>query len=136
MAWPSIGGERPLGECSIPAFQRAQTGDFVPQPGEVVKAGTKTPNPVEFSLEQNYPNPFNPGTRIGYSVKRLSHVEIKIYNQLGQLIRTLVNEKKSAGSFSAIWDGKSDFERQVASGVYICEMKIGGKALHRKMVLL
>lgn len=73
--------------------------------------------PVIFSLSQNFPNPFNPTTRIPYSIAYKSHVDIGIYNVLGQLVRTLVQAWKEAGSYSVDFDGA-----ELTSGVYFCRL--------------
>ncbi len=52
-----------------------------------------------FSLEQNYPNPFNPSTIIKYSVPTAGYVSIKIYDAIGQLVSTLLNESKEPGEY-------------------------------------
>ena len=92
--------------------------------------------PTEFSLKQNYPNPFNPTTSIQYELSKLSNVEMTIYNMLGQIIRTLVKERQSAGFYSMQWDGKNDAGEQVASGVYLYRIKAGDFTQTRKMLLL
>jgi len=74
--------------------------------------------PTTFLLEQNFPNPFNPRTRIRYRVPEQSSVSLNIYNVLGQLIRTLVNEVKPASSYEVEWDGKNDAGEIVATGAY------------------
>ncbi|NIR95800.1 MAG: T9SS type A sorting domain-containing protein, partial [Gammaproteobacteria bacterium] len=62
--------------------------------------------PGEFTLSQNYPNPFNPTTTIEYQLPEAGIVQLKIYNVLGQVMRALVSEQQSAGSYSIQWDGK------------------------------
>lgn len=56
-------------------------------------------------LDQNYPNPFNPATTNKYSISELKDVELKIYYIKGQLVRTLLNETKTAGEHFIVWDG-------------------------------
>ena len=61
---------------------------------------------------------------------------LKIYNVLGEVVRTLVNEPKWAGSYSVQWDGKNDKGEQLGSGVYFYELKVGDYTSAKKMVLL
>lgn len=70
-----------------------------------------------FQLAQNYPNPFNPSTTIKYSLPADSHVKIVIFNSLGQVVKTLVDEMKSAGIFEARFDAGN-----LSSGIYFCSM--------------
>ncbi|MFQ5605449.1 MAG: FlgD immunoglobulin-like domain containing protein, partial [bacterium] len=92
--------------------------------------------PSSFALKQNYPNPFNPSTIISYQLSAVSDVELTIYNQLGQEIRTLVNARKPAGTFQIEWNGRDRVGKQVASGVYLYRLKAGSFVQVRKMVLL
>ncbi|MFQ5864511.1 MAG: PQQ-dependent sugar dehydrogenase [bacterium] len=91
--------------------------------------------PDDFSLEQNYPNPFNPETVIRYRIGAASTVELTIGNTLGQRIRTLVDEKKKSGQYQVYWDGKNDLGMQVASGVYLYQLRVGRFVQTRKMIL-
>ena len=70
-------------------------------------------NPTEFALSQNYPNPFNPITEIVYQLPKPDRVLLQVYNNTGQLIGTLVNDQKTAGRHSVIWDAS-----EISSGVY------------------
>jgi hypothetical protein len=95
----------------------------------------------EFSLSQNYPNPFNPATTIRFKVEgeRLKvplPTTLKIYNVLGQLVRTLVDDEKLSGSYEVIWDGKDGQGKEVASGIYFCKLEVGNKNRTKKMVLM
>ncbi len=96
--------------------------------------------PAQFSLSQNYPNPFNPGTRLQYTVagnyNRPVKVSLKIYNILGQLVRTLVNEPQEAGQYEVLWDGRNQDGSDAASGIYFCQLKIADVSQTRRMVLL
>ncbi|KUG26882.1 hypothetical protein ASZ90_003271 [hydrocarbon metagenome] len=92
--------------------------------------------PVNFTLENNYPNPFNPSTVIKYSVPELSNVNLKIYNSLGQVVKTLVNTTQAAGSYSLQWDGTSDIGVKVSSGIYIYRLTTDKFSASKKMMLL
>lgn len=90
-----------------------------------------------FSLLQNYPNPFNPETSIGYQVMSSEHISLRIYNTNGQLIKTLVNEKKESGFYTVNWNGKDESDNGVPSGIYFYTLQVGDKyKTTRKMVLL
>ena len=97
--------------------------------------------PTDFVLSQNYPNPFNPSTSIEFSVPVNSNVTLIIYNLLGEVVTTLVNEEISAGHYSVVWNGNDKSGNQVTSGIYFYEMKATGnegKAFSqiKKMVFL
>ena len=92
--------------------------------------------PSQFGLAQNYPNPFNPETTIEYQVPRIEPIQIRVFNILGQQIRTLVDEVREAGRHLVIWDGRDNSGRPVASGVYFCQMTAGSYRETRKMTLL
>ena len=98
--------------------------------------------PQDFALFQNYPNPFNSTTAISYqlSAVRLHRTSLKIYNTLGQEVKTLVNEEQPAGNYQVLWDGRDSSGKQVASGVYFCRLEVTGGRFKvektRKMVIL
>jgi hypothetical protein len=89
-----------------------------------------------FSLSQNYPNPFNPSTIINYRVSGSALVNITVYNILGKSITTLVNEDKTPGEYSTVWNGKDINGNEVPSGIYFYSIRNGNFALVKKMVLL
>lgn len=89
-----------------------------------------------YKLSQNYPNPFNPSTKIDYSVQRTDNIQIRIYNSLGQLVKTLIDETKSPGEYSVIWNGKDDSGSSVASGVYYYQIITKDFDSSKKMILL
>ena len=89
--------------------------------------------PTKIALYQNYPNPFNPTTTIQYDLPISDKVILKVYNTLGQEVRTLVNEIQDAGRKSIIWDGLDNVETAVSSGVYVYRLKIGSEVKGRKM---
>jgi hypothetical protein len=92
--------------------------------------------PATFALTQNYPNPFNPVTTIHYELAKEGHVEIVIYNMLGEVIATLVNGEQNAGYYDVTWNGQNDKHQTVASGVYLYKMRAGDFVGVQKMVLM
>ena len=92
--------------------------------------------PEEFALHQNCPNPFNASTEICYQIPKDSHVSLKIFNTLGQEVRTLVDAHKRAGQYEVVWDGRDARGHKVASGLYFCRLKAGVFNKTIKMVLL
>lgn len=90
----------------------------------------------EFQIDQNFPNPFNPVTSIKYSIKNSSRVKLKVFDMLGRVIKTLVNEFQSAGSKVAFWNGTNDQGSGVPSGCYIYRIEAGNFIKSQKMILL
>ena len=70
--------------------------------------------PKDYIVYQNYPNPFNPATTIRYGIPEPSKVSIKVYNILGQLMATLVNETQEPQFYEYRWSPQN-----FSSGVYI-----------------
>lgn len=91
--------------------------------------------PLEFSLKQNYPNPFNPSTKISWQSPVRSWQSLKIYDVLGNEVATLVDEFKPAGSYEVEFQSTVG-NRQLASGVYYYQLKIGDFSQTKKMTLL
>ena len=87
-------------------------------------------------LHGNYPNPFNPETKIVYSVKEAGNVTLEVYNIRGQLVKTLVNDVKDTGEFTATWTGTDNSNKSVSSGIYFYKMKSGNYAATKKMILM
>lgn len=99
--------------------------------------------PTEYKLYNNYPNPFNPTTTIKYSVPKVSNVKLKIYNAMGQLVKTLVSETKAPGLYFVEWNGTDVNSSKVASGIYFYKLEsypLGsteeGFVSSKKMILL
>ena len=87
--------------------------------------------PSEYSLSQNYPNPFNPSTTISFKIPKTDFVSLKIYDALGNEIKTIVNEIKTAGKFSVNFDGSN-----LPSGVYFYRLTSGNFSKTKKLLLL
>ncbi len=102
----------------------------------LIYTGEEGAIPSAYRLAQNFPNPFNPATAIRYDVREKGLVSIRIYDVSGRLVRTLVNDVKEAGSWTAAWDGKNDAGAPAASGIYFCKMRAGEFEATRKLVML
>lgn len=97
----------------------------------------KKNQPEQFSLSQNYPNPFNTATRIRYELPEEAKVTLRIFNMLGQTVRTLAVQKQKAGLNKITWHGRDDAGNEVPSGVYVYRIQVNGVVLgKRKMVVL
>jgi hypothetical protein len=92
--------------------------------------------PTEFTLLQNFPNPFNPETTIKYNLAEGSDVHLRIFNIVGQVVRTLVAERQPAGRYQVRWSGTDDRGASVSSGIYFYELSAGGKFQDVKRLML
>ncbi len=84
----------------------------------------------DFELVQIYPNPFNSSTTIRFQLPEPSPLQIKVYNSRGQIVRTLYDEKASAGTHTVQWDA-SNF----TSGVYFISIKSEHTEIIKKCLL-
>ena len=121
-------------------FTDSLTGYAVGEEGVILKYKYQIPDfigedsiPVlnDFTLYQNFPNPFNPSTTISYYISEPSIVSIKIYDVLGNLISTLMDENKTSGNYKVEWNAESE-----PSGIYYVQLSVDGKLSTKKMVLL
>jgi len=93
--------------------------------------------PNEFSLSQNYPNPFNPSTTIRYSIPNViaseakQSVVLKVYDILGNVVATLVNENKAAGNYEVKYDASN-----LSSGIYFYKLQSGSFVQTKKFILI
>ena len=92
--------------------------------------------PSNFELFQNYPNPFNPETEIHFQLPAASQVLVRIFNTLGQKIRTLTDREYEAGFHSVRWDAKDNNGNPVSSGIYLYQLKAGVFSQIEKMSLI
>ena len=97
-------------------------------------------NPKNYYLGNAYPNPFNPTTTIQYDIPEDSYVKINIFNSLGEVIKTLVDEEKTKGNCFVTWDGRNEANKVVSSGIYFFTFEATGKQankiMSKKMILL
>ena len=87
--------------------------------------------PSTFTLSQNYPNPFNPSTKIVFDLPNVSPVRLEVLTPLGQVVRTLVHETRSAGSYAV-----SFASEDLATGTYFYRLTTNQGTLVRKMLLI
>ncbi len=85
--------------------------------------------PAKYELSQNFPNPFNPSTTIQFDVPEKQLVSLKVYNVLGKVVATLVNEEMPIGRYSATYDAGN-----MASGVYFYRLCVGAASVSKKMI--
>lgn len=90
-----------------------------------------TTTPETYKLYQNYPNPFNPVTKITYMVPKQSLVNLKVYDITGRLIKVLVEEVKSPGTYTYDFNGQS-----LSSGAYFYQMRAGNFSDTKRMLLI
>lgn len=89
-----------------------------------------TTAPVKFGLQQNFPNPFNPSTVIKYSIPVSGQVNLQVYDVLGRLVKTLIDETKQAGEYTL------EYKTDLPSGVYYYSLKTGSFTETRKMTVI
>lgn len=95
-------------------------------------AGEKSDSVIEFKLHDNYPNPFNPTTKISFTLPSVSQVNLQIYNILGELVSTLVNEKLEEGYHSFSFNASNS----LPSGIYIYRINVNGAIVSQKKMML
>jgi hypothetical protein len=126
----------PGGQYDVVCFNPGGASAALTDAFEVAGPTAAGATPRSNQLMANYPNPFNPSTTIRYELAARTKVELKVYDVSGAVVRTLVNEVKSAGAYSLAWNGRDDHGQPVSSGVYFYRMIAGDFSDVRKMTLL
>ncbi|MGD8781862.1 MAG: choice-of-anchor A family protein, partial [Ignavibacteria bacterium] len=98
---------------------------------DFVTAVNNEPISDDFELSQNYPNPFNPSTTIKYTVAEAGLYTVNIYSVIGEKVQTLVSEFHNAGNYEVNFNASN-----LASGIYIYQLKGNNILLMKKMILL
>ncbi|MDP2209107.1 MAG: FlgD immunoglobulin-like domain containing protein, partial [Bacteroidota bacterium] len=127
-----------------PYFPLTENDVFVFNPLKLLSVENQNQIPDKFALCNNYPNPFNPQTAIRYDMPVAGKVVLEIYNLLGQKIRTLINEEQETGRYSVVWNGLTDNQNLVSSGVYFYRLVVSSSnplrsdnyTITKKMVLI
>ncbi|GEM_PF-4801772 len=117
-----------------------------PPPGFIVASNPKhpleavnksAPNiPQEFFLSQNYPNPFNPTTRIEYGLPNDEQVRLQIFNVVGQVVYTCVDQSQKAGYYKVDWNGRDQNGKPAPAGIYLMRLQAGAYSQVRKLALV
>lgn len=123
------GGEEVTADAAMIMINRKLSPDVVIT--AVQEKPEVSPLPEQFTLSQNYPNPFNASTQISYAFANAGFVRLQVYDALGRLIKTLVNEYKSPGSYNVRFDSDG-----LTSGLYFYRLQIGKARQIKKLVLL
>ena len=108
----------------------------LPEPTAVLERFTSA-LPEESGVDQNYPNPFNGSTIVPFTLSEAAEVDLGIYNMNGQRVATLAAGWRQTGIYALHWDGRDDFGRELASGIYLYRLRIGGEQVAtRKLTLV
>jgi len=92
--------------------------------------------PASPRLEQNYPNPFNGSTTIRYQISESGWVQLDVFDQTGQRIRTLVSDFQKPGSYETSWNGTDAQGEKVSTGIYLMRLQSGNFADVGKVMLI
>jgi hypothetical protein len=92
--------------------------------------------PRTFKLNQNYPNPFNANTVITYVLAKEGHTTLQMFDVLGRLVTTLVDDVQPAGDHVVSWSGRDVSGTLVPSGMYFYRLTANRTIQTRKMILL
>ena len=92
--------------------------------------------PAASGLDPSFPNPFNAGTSIPYRLTEAGPVRLEVYNLLGQVVRTLVDQVQASGWHRVHWDARDESGRALAAGVYLAALRYPGGRQTRRLVHL
>jgi hypothetical protein len=108
------------------------------QPGKSLSLEASAGNavPVVFSLSKNYPNPFNPTTNLVVGLPMAGHIDVTVYDVLGQKVKTLMNEDRAAGFHTLEWNGLTENNQSASSGIYFVKLTSGKFNAVQKIMLM
>ncbi len=117
--------------AGIPAMSIIEA-DFA-LPGSAVGDAT----PSRPTLEAAFPNPFNPRTTIAFDLPKQTAVSLRVFDVSGRLVRELIDgEIVADGRQEAVWNGRDDTGRRVASGTYFYRLEAGEYSETKRMALI
>jgi hypothetical protein len=117
---------RHISNVIIATLSSMQSGQTITQNGV----------PASYNLAQNYPNPFNPTTQIQFAIPEAGNVTLKIYNSLGQLVKTLIDGNMSEGYHTVTWNSTNNLGNKLSSGIYFYRITAGSFVQVNKMILM
>jgi len=91
---------------------------------------------IKFELYDNFPNPFNPTTNIKFQIPAAGPVQLVVYDMLGNKIKTIVNERRTAGEYDVQWDGTNDMGINVSTGLYFYKLTSDNHVATKKMMFI
>ncbi|MFH1221014.1 MAG: FlgD immunoglobulin-like domain containing protein, partial [Candidatus Eisenbacteria bacterium] len=101
-------------------------------------AGVDTPSqdqtPTKWALHDGIPNPFRDGTAIRFDLPQPGHVRISVFDVQGRLVRELIDEPRTAGSYVVAWDGKDGLGSKVSGGIYFVRLEAGSYGAGTKVI--
>jgi hypothetical protein len=100
---------------------------------EISQPGLTTQTVV---LNQAYPNPFSQNTVISFNLPAAGQVSLKVYNVLGQAVKTICNEQRPAGLNKMTWSGHDESGNSVSNGIYLYRLVTEGQSQTRKVLLV
>ena len=103
---------------------------------EQLSSSIDNPVPQQFAVYQNYPNPFNPITKLVYDIPEETSVSVNIYNMMGKVVKTLVNQSENRGRKVIEWDATDNNGNKVSSGMYFYSIQTPEFSQTKKMLLL
>jgi Bacterial surface protein, Ig-like domain/FlgD Ig-like domain/FG-GAP repeat/K319L-like, PKD domain len=115
---------------SLAKIPASAAGDAEESSESETVAGVKA-----YALEQNYPNPFNPETEIRFALPEAGHVTVKIFNTLGETVRTLTDQDFAAGTHAVRWNAQNDRGQKVPSGLYFYQLVTQRFTETKRMIL-
>lgn len=120
-------------EILIPGDGGFRIVDWLP----AVNTPDQSPSDLGHAMGRARPNPFNPRTTIAFDLASKGDVDLSVYDASGRLVRRLVERSMEAGTHHAVWDGRSEEGRELASGTYFYELTVDGRRVaSNKAVLL
>ncbi len=93
-------------------------------------------HPADFVLYPTFPNPSNPSTKISFSLRKSSRVQIYVINIRGERVITLVDRNFAQGKYETLWNGLNQTGKEVSSGMYFIQMVVDGHSQIRKHILI
>ncbi|MEJ2617976.1 MAG: T9SS type A sorting domain-containing protein, partial [Ignavibacteriaceae bacterium] len=121
--------------CAWYIFAKEKFNPFTLETYKVTGINKNETGEINYRFKQNYPNPFNLTTRIVYTVPSPQHVEITVYDVLGNSVRTLFNGVSQSGKNKIDWNGKDNNGNVVGSGIYFYKIKMRDISFSGKMIL-